>query len=153
MFEDVQPLEASIAVTYASADDLLTVSDLPERNVAIRRWHQNGKPLTIRIRALDLDQQDRVNQAALTYNTKTKEWQQSVPAFNAATLLEAIVVPRLTAEQAQAMRKRNPVVIAKLVDFIWSLAALDDDTIEQYARALANPSPDPANAAPAAAGE
>ncbi len=153
MFEDVQPLPSDAAVVYASADDLLTVSDLPERNVTIRRWHRNGKPFTIRIRALDLDQQDRVNQAALTYNTKIKEWQQSIPAFNAATLLEAVIVPKLTSDQAQAMRKHNPIIIQKLVDFIWSIAALDDDTIEQYAHALANPSPAPADPPSDAASE
>lgn len=153
MFEDIQPLLTEQAVTYATADDLLTVSDLPERNVTIRRWHKNGKALTIRVRALDLDQQDRINQAALAKNGKTGEWQQSVAAFNAATLLEAMTVPKLDSAQAQAMRKRNPVIIEKLVQFIWSLSALDDDTIEEYARALANPQADTIPAAPDAAGE
>lgn len=153
MFEEVQPLMAADAVVLASAEDLLAVADLPERNVTVRRWHKNGKPLTIRVRALDLDQQDRVNQAALIKNAKTQEWQQSVAAFNAATLFEAIVVPKLTPEQAQAMRKHNPVIVEKLVNFVWSMAALDDDTIEGYARALANPTPDPAAAAADAAGE
>jgi hypothetical protein len=153
MFDEIQPLLAADAVVYASAEDLLTVTDLPERNVTIRRWHKNGKPLTIRVRALDLDQQDRVNQAALTKNAKTGEWQQSVAAFNAATLLEAIIVPKLTPEQAQAMRKHNPVIIDKLVNFVWSLGALSDDTIEEYARALANPTADTPAPAPDAPSE
>ncbi len=142
MFDELTPLLAAEPVVYASAEDLTTVADLPERAVTIRRWHKNGKALTIRVRALDLDQQDRVNQAALIKNTKTGEWQQSIAAFSAATLLEAITVPRLTKEQAQAMRGHNPIIIEKLVDFVWSLSALDDDTIEHYARTLANPTPD-----------
>jgi hypothetical protein len=150
---ELSPIVADEPVSYASAEDLLTVSDLPERNVTIRRWHKNGKPLKIRIRALDLDQQDKVNQAALVKNTKTGAWEQSTAAFNAAALLEMIVVPKLTHEQAQAMRKHNPVIIQSLVDFGWGLSALDDDTIEGYARALANPTPDPATAATDAAGE
>jgi hypothetical protein len=150
---ELSPLVADTPVVYASAEDLLTVSDLPERAVTIRRWHKNGRALTIRVRALDLDQQDRVNQAALTKNAKTGEWQQSVAAFNAATLEHAIVVPRLDTAQAQAMRKHNPVIIEKLVNFIWSLSALDDDTIEQYARALANPPPDTATPEGDAPGE
>lgn len=153
MFEELTPLLADTPVVYASAEDLLTVSDLPERAVTIRRWHKNGKPLTIRIRALDLDQQDKINQAALEKNKKTGEWQQNVAAFNAATLLEAVIVPRLTPEQAQAMRKHNAVILDKLVTFIWSLSSLDDDTIEQYARSLANSPPDPTAAAPDATGE
>ena len=142
MFNEITPIMADTPVVYASADDLLTVADLPERNVTIRRWHKNGKALTIRVRALDLDQQDRVNQAALTKNAKTGVWEQSTAAFNAAVLLDAVVVPKLTPEQARAMRKHNPVIVGKLVDFIWSLSALDDDTIESYARTLANPTPD-----------
>lgn len=137
MFDEVQPLMAESAVVFATADDLLTVADLPERNVTIRRWHKNGKPLTIRVRALDLDQQDRITQAAMIKNNKTGAWEQSVAAFNAATLHEALTTPKLTAEQARAMRQHNPIIIQKLVDFIWSLAALDDATIEQYARTLA----------------
>jgi hypothetical protein len=144
---ELSPIMADTPVVYASADDLLTVSDLPERNVTIRRWHKNGKPLTIRVKALDLDQQDRVNHAALEKNRKTGEWQQSVASFNAATLEHAVIVPKLTAEQAQAMRKHNPVIIEKLVQFIWGLSALDDETIENYARSLANaPSETPPDA-------
>jgi hypothetical protein len=140
--DELSPIMADTPVVYASAEDLMTVADLPERNVIIRRWHKNGKPLTLRIKALDLDQQDRVNQAALEKNRKTGEWQHSVAAFNAATLLELVIVPKLTPEQAQAMRKHNPVIIQSLVDFGWGLSALDDDTIEGYARALATPAPD-----------
>lgn len=143
MFDELTPLMQDTAVVFATADDLLTVADLPERNVTIRRWHKNGKALTIRIRALDLDQQDRVNHAAATKNTKTGDWEQSIAAFNAATLLEAVIVPKLTPDQAKAMRGHNPIIIAKLVEFIWSLAALDDATIEQYARTLATPDPAP----------
>ncbi len=141
MFDELTPLTQDTAVVYATADDLLTIADLPERNVTIRRWHKNGKPLIIRIRALDLDQQDRINHAATTRNSKTGEWEQSVAALNAATLLEAVIVPKLTPDQAKAMRGHNPVIIQKLVDFIWGLAALDDATIEQYARALAPADP------------
>jgi hypothetical protein len=140
--DELSPIMADTPVIYASAEDLMTVDDLPERNVTIRRWHKNGKSLNLRIRALDLDQQDKVNHAALEKNRKTGEWQQSIAAFNAATLLELVIVPKLTPEQAQAMRKHNPVIIQSLVDFGWGLSALDDDTIEGYARALANPTPD-----------
>jgi hypothetical protein len=144
MFEELTPIMADTPVSYASAEDLLTVSDLPERAVTIRRWHKNGRALTIRVRALDLDQWDKVNQAALIQNKKTGAWEQSIAAFNAAVLLEAVIVPKLAPEQAKAMRQHNPVIIGKLVEFIQSLSALDDETIENYARILANPTPDPA---------
>lgn len=153
MFEELTPLMSDQPVVYASAEDLLTVSDMPERAVTVRRWHKNGKPLTIRIRALDLDQWDRVNQAALIKNNKTGDWQQSIAAFNAAVLLEAVIVPKLTPEQARAMRQHNPIIIGKLVEFVQSLSALDDETIEGYARVLANPTPDPAAAESDATGE
>lgn len=153
MYEEVTPLLTDTPVVYASAEDLLTVSDLPERNVTIRRWHKNGKPLTLRIRALDLDQQDKINQAALIKNTKTGTWEQSTAAFNVAALLEMVIVPKLTPEQAQAMRKHNPVIVQSLVDLGFALSALDDETIERHARILANPTPDPTAAASDAAGE
>lgn len=137
-FTEVNPLPGEHLVSYATADDLLTVSDLPERNVTIRRWHRNGKALTIRIRALDLDQQDKINQESIVKNKKTGDWEQSEPVFCAASLRELCVVPKLTNEQAQAMRKHNPIIIRKLVNFGWLLSALDDDTIEQMAR-LQNP--------------
>lgn len=141
--DEVQPLPSGYAVVYASAEDLLTVGDLPERNITIRRWQKGGAPLVIRIRALDLDQQDRINQESLIRNPKTGAWEQSTAAFCAASLRELCVSPKLTNEQAQAMRKRNPDIIRKIVDFGWFLGGLDDETIERAARAMANPEPSP----------
>jgi len=122
---------------YATADDLLTLSDMFEQDVTITRWHKNGKPLKIRVRALDLDQQERILNDALIQNAKTGLWETSDAAYCAATLREMCVVPKLNDDQAQRMRGHNPTIIKSLVRYGWKLSTLDDSRLEAEAAKLA----------------
>ncbi len=126
---------------YASVDDLLGADDLPEIDVKIKRWHRNGKPMRLRVRALSLDAQEAIDIAALLKHPKTGEWVRSTAAFNAATLQYLVIVPQLSAAQASLMRAHNPTIIDELCKFGWSLSAIDHDLIEKLANDLAPPEP------------
>jgi exopolyphosphatase/pppGpp-phosphohydrolase len=146
MFEE---LDFSASGDYATVGDLITLDDLSEQDVTVKRWHKNGKPLKLRLKALDLDQQDQINYGALIKHPKTQQWVASEAAFAELTLREGVIVPRLSPEQAKAMRKRNPAIVKSLVDYIWLLSHLDEKAIEAYASSPDDPPPtdDPAGAA------
>jgi hypothetical protein len=118
---------------YPTAEALTTVNDLLEQNVWVRRWRANGGSLKLRIRALDLEQQDRINFGKFVQHPKTKAWLESHAAYCTLTLFEGIIAPKLTPEQAHSMRRRNPIIMGQLADYIWLLAALTEEAIERYA--------------------
>jgi hypothetical protein len=114
---------------YATADDLLLLSDLCELDIVVDRWKRGGTPLRIRIKALDFDQQEKIERLALV--KVDGKLVRSEAAFAAYTLFESLVVPKLTLEQAQAMRKHNPQIITNIVTFIWNtLSIIDQDIID-----------------------
>lgn len=128
---------------YASVNDLLEQADLLEQDVEIKRWHRNGRALRVRVKALNLVQQDAIHLAALVKHKKTGLWEADRSIFCAQTLMEGLRMPSLDLAQAQALVRKNPVVINSLVDFIWALAALDLETLEQAAHAMAPAAEDP----------
>lgn len=142
MLHEVQPTLLSSG-PYATVDDLLEQSDLLEQDVTIRRWHKNGRPLRLRVKALNLEQQDAIHLAALIKHKKTGLWEADRLVFCAHSLVAGVRMPALDLGQAQALVRKNPSVINSLVDFIWALAALDLDTIEQAAHAMAPAVEDP----------
>lgn len=149
MFQEVRPTLLN-ADAYASVDDLLGLDDLIEHDITIRRWHRNGRALKLRVKALNLEQQDQIYQASLIKNKKTGEWETARLSYCVETLQRAVRVPTLDLPQAQSLAHKNPVIINALVDFIWSLAAFDGDELEKvaYALAPADPNGEAADAAP-----
>lgn len=140
--KEVQPLFESNTDPYASVGDLLQVDDLMEIDLTIPRWR-----LKVRVKALSLEQQALINQAALVKNAKTGLWETSDPLFYTATLEHGIIAPRLSKEQARGMQAHNPTIIRALGDLIWLLSALDVTDVEKAAHALAPDDPQaPANA-------
>jgi hypothetical protein len=114
---------------YASVDDLLLVSDLCEVDLLVTRWKRNGASLRIRVRALDFDQQEKIDRSSLV--KIDGQIVKSESRFAAATLKEAVIVPTLTDAQAQAMCKHNPSIISAVVRFVWDvLSALDQETVD-----------------------
>lgn len=114
---------------YASADDLLLVSDLCEVDLVVSRWKRSGVSLRIRVRALDFDQQERIDRASLV--KIDGQIVKSEARFAAATLKETVIVPTLTDAQARQMTKHNPSIISAIVRFVWDvLSALDQETID-----------------------
>lgn len=103
---------------YATADDLLLLSDLSEVDLVVKRWTRNGQPLRIRVKALDFDQQEACERGALVM--RDGQAVRSAARFAALTLFESVIVPKLSLEQAHAMRKHNPAVVSEVVSFIWN---------------------------------
>lgn len=139
MFGEAGPAVGDAQATpYATAGDLTTADDLAEMDLMVKRWHKNGKALKIRIKALDLDQQEAIDLDSLKQHPKTKEWLRSDALYCAATMQYGVIVPKLTKEQAQAMRQHNPDIVRGIVRWIWALSALSVDDIEKYANDLAS---------------
>lgn len=129
---------------YASVDDLLQIADLCEIDLTITRWKKNGAPLRIRVRALDFDQQEKIDRASLV--KVDGQVVKSEARFAAATLKEAVIVPTLSDAQAHAMRKHNPSIVSAIVRFVWDiLSSLDQEMIDAIVEIAI---PDPAQPAP-----
>jgi hypothetical protein len=124
LFDEIQTTAADAA--YATPTDLMMVDDLAEMDVTITRWQASGKRLKLRVRALDLDQQEQIDIESTIEHPATKQWVRSGALYAAATLRESVIVPKLNNGQAQMLRKHNPIIINELVKFIWTLSAIDD---------------------------
>lgn len=132
---------------YATADDLLLMSDLAEMDIKVRRWKRGGQPLRLRVRALDFDQQEVIERGALV--KIDGQYVRSEAKFAALTLQHGVIVPKLTAEQANALRKHNPAIISTVVRFIWeTLSILDQDVIDALANEQIPGAAEPAADAP-----
>jgi hypothetical protein len=147
LLDEVSP--GGAAADYASAGDLIALDDLAELDVVVKRWHVSGRPLKLRVRALDLDQQEQIDIEATVKHPVTGEWVRSEAAYSAATLREGVIVPKLDNAKAQQLRKRNPTIIKELVSLIWTLSALDDDLLEQLVNIDDPTPPTPAELSPA----
>ena len=134
---------------YASAGDLVTLDDLAELDVVVKRWHVSGRPLKLRVRALDLDQQEQIDIAATIQHPVTHEWVRSEAAYAAATLREGVIVPKLDNAKAQQLRKRNPTIVKELISLIWTLSSLDDALLERLVNIDDPPAPTPTELSPA----
>jgi hypothetical protein len=124
---------------YATVDELLEQDDLPECDLTIPRWHKNGKPLKLRVKALTLEQQDSIQMASLVKHPKTGEWITNRELFCAETLTRSVRMPGLDPAHGKALVRKNPVTISAIVDFIWVLAAMTDEELERAATAMAPP--------------
>jgi hypothetical protein len=140
MFDELTPISIN-ATPYGTVEELLAVDDLVEQDVTIRRWSVGGRSLKLRLKALNLEQQDAIHQAALVKNPKTGLWEEHRPTFCTESLMRLVRVPALDIGQARTLVKKNPTVINALVDFGWALSALDTAALEAAALALA-PQPD-----------
>lgn len=120
-------------------DDVLACSDLAEAIVRVPHWKRNGAQLALRVRALSLEQRDRILQESRRRDGTTDEVAQIC-----ATIREGCLLPRFTAPQAAQLRTKNPTALELVAKFIWSLSALDQDLIDATIQALtgAEPAPD-----------
>lgn len=120
-------------------DDVLACSDLAEAIVRVPHWKRNGAQLALRVRALSLEQRDRILQESRRRDGTTDEVAQIC-----ATIREGCLLPRFTAPQAAHLRTKNPTALELVAKFIWALSALDQDLIDATIQALtgAEPAPD-----------
>lgn len=127
LFDEARPSTGDPALTYGKPGDLLTIDDLLEMDLDVQRWK-----MKIRVRALDLDQEDRIELESLIKHPKTGEWYQPPALKMAITLREGIIVPKLDKAQAEALRKRNPRIAEGIARWIRLLSSLTHETIEKY---------------------
>lgn len=111
---------------FASAADLLTLDDRPQVALSIPRWHANGQPLRLLVRALSLDQQEVIQRTARRKDKLTGQVTSDRVLFVAETLRLAFIQPQLDSAQAMALAAKNPTILEAIVDFIWgALGHLD----------------------------
>jgi hypothetical protein len=112
---------------YGTAAQVAAADDLLEFNFFVVRWG-----FSVRLRALDLDQEDKIELESLVKHPKTQEWYQPPALKTAITLREGIIVPKLDKAQAEALRKRNPRIAEGIARWIRLLSSLTKETIEKY---------------------
>ncbi len=120
---------------YPSTEDLLgSAGGTVESNVTVPFWTlADGSPVTVRVRALDFPTQSKVRLRAMrAVDPKDRAIgiSRDEAVFAAATLAEGIANPRLTLDQALSLiRGRHARAVELLVNYIWTLSAVDQETI------------------------
>lgn len=131
---------------YASVSAILECDDLPQATLHIPYWRVAGKPAAIRVRGLSLDEREQVQRAGRLANGQT-----DLAAQYCLTWQLGCVLPRFTAEQADALRRKNAHAVEQGALFIWTLSALDqgwiDHVVQQQTGAEPAPPPDDERAA------
>lgn len=141
---------------YASVDDILECQDIPESTIYVPFWKRRGKPVALRVRGLDLEQQDKVRMAAARRVAKEDRElgiKQHYPTLVTATLCEGIVSPKLTPEQATKLRKKNAVACAAIAEYIWHLSRVDQEYVNARVAELAGLADEPGGAGSATAAD
>lgn len=121
----LRPTKLEAGEAYASVEDILLAADLPEAVIRVPYWRKNGQSLALRVRALSLEQKDRILQECRRPNGTIDEVKQLE-----GTLREGILVPRFDANTAERLRHKNPEALDQVFSTIWTLSALDQDTID-----------------------
>jgi len=116
-------------VAYATAEQLLQVSDLTFVDLTVKRWMAGGQPLHLRVRALTFNEQEQVDRASLI--KIDGKIVKSEARFAAETLRRCCVMPQLNDAQASALRDHNPAIIGAIVQLVWNvLSILDQNAID-----------------------
>ena len=131
----VTPAERQPGQAYATLDEILACSDLPELDVSVDFWPgSDGRPLLLRVRGLDLVEQDRVRTAAARAVDPadralgvTQHW----PTFVIHSLALGVAVPRMTVERARPLAQKNARACELLVDLIWTISASSQARIDE----------------------
>lgn len=127
---------------YPSVDELMALGGLVACTVRVPFWRRaDGADVPVRVSGLDLPTQEAIRlQAARAVKKEDRERgvRQHGPTFAAATLAAALAAPRLTFEQAMALvRGRHAAGVELLVNFIWAISAVDQETVDAIVAAEA----------------
>jgi hypothetical protein len=134
---------------YASVEDVLNCSDLPEATIRVAGWKKNGNPLVLRVRGPSLEQRELISRESTRKDGTTDPVAEIV-----ATIRECCLLPKFSIAQAQQLREKNGNVAEQIARFCWNLGALDQDYIDGIVQQLAGADPAPAaDAAAAPAGD
>lgn len=136
------PSKLAAGEEYASVAAILECDDLPQATLHIPHWRINGKEAAVRVRALSLEERERVQKEPSIVEQYCLTWHLGC------------VNPPLTIDQAKALRSKNPHAVEQGAEFIWLLSALDQEWIAHVVetQTRAEPAP-PADEPDAAADE
>jgi hypothetical protein len=127
------PATLAAGEELASLDDILTCSDIPEITVRVDFWRRAGQALPVRVRGLDLDQQEQVRRAAaraVATEDRALGVTQHWPIFVVTTLAHSFVSPRITIDQAQKLVRKNGAACEQLAKLAWDLSATSQERID-----------------------
>lgn len=127
------PAHLAAGEDLARLEDILACSDIPELTVRVDFWRVRDRPVAIRLRGLDLDDQDRVRMAAgraVAAEDRALGVSQHWPTFVVLTLAHGIVSPRLTVEQARLLARKNAAACEQLASLVWTLSATTQEHID-----------------------
>jgi ribosomal protein L12E/L44/L45/RPP1/RPP2 len=112
------PSKLAVGENYATVSQILECDDLPQATLHIPHWRIAGSPAAIRVRALSLSERDQVQKAGDATAQYCLTWQL------------ACVIPQFNADQANRLASKNPIAVEQGARFIWLLASLDQEWIE-----------------------
>jgi len=112
------PSKLAAGEEYASVTAILECDDLPQSTLHIPHWRIGGKEAAVRVRALSLEERERVQALPSVTDQYCLTWQLGC------------VSPSFTVDQANALRRKNPHAVEQGANFIWLLSALDQEWIE-----------------------
>lgn len=112
------PSRLAAGEDYATVAQILAADDLPHATLHVPHWRIAGAALAVRVRALSLQERDRVQREEDTVAQYCLTWQL------------ACVAPTFTPEQANALANKNPHAVEQVARFVWVLSALDQDWID-----------------------
>lgn len=121
----LSPTKLEPGEAYASVEDILLASDLPEMIVRVPRWKRNGASLALRVKALSLVQKE-----AVLRESRRPDGTIDTIVYTEATIREGVMIPRFDANTAERLRLKNPTDLDLIVQTIWTLSALDQDIID-----------------------
>lgn len=107
------PSRLAAGAEYATTAQILECDDLPQVTLHIPHWR-----MWIRVRALSLSERDQVQKANDTTAQYCLTWQL------------ACVAPQFNQDQAARLTSKNPIAVEQVARFIWLLASLDQEWIE-----------------------
>lgn len=135
------PSKLAAGEEYASVTQILECDDLPQSTLHIPHWRIGGKDAAVRVRALSLEERERVQKEPSVMDQYCLTWH--LGCLN----------PPMTIEQANALRRKNPHAVEQGANFIWLLSALDQEWIAHVVETQTNSEPEIAADEPDAAAD
>jgi hypothetical protein len=142
----ITPASLSDGEDFASLDDILECQDIPEITIRVPWWRRKGKPMPIRVRGLNLEQQDQVRNAAARAvhpEDRARGIKQHWPTFVTMTLALGLAAPGLTYDQAKRVAKKNVAACQQIANFIWTISSAEQSQIATIVAELADLADEP----------
>ena len=111
---------------YENVEEFILEDDIPETDIQISGWKKG-----FRMRGLTFGQMEKINKNALDPDTGKLKSDE----FAYWTIVEGIVRPRITIDNARKMQDKNGELVRELVDNIWRFSKFSRAIFEQYMKA------------------